>query len=84
MPLPVLTNSPRIDQLIHDGKLMLSIEDAVSLALENNLDIAVQQFTPWIAETDLLRAKAGGAVPWPGSHPERNLGGFSQPLVLIR
>ncbi|MGA8230021.1 MAG: hypothetical protein WB795_00965, partial [Candidatus Acidiferrales bacterium] len=45
VPLPVLTNSPRIDQLIHDGKLMLSIEDAVSLALENNLDIAVQQFT---------------------------------------
>jgi outer membrane protein len=57
---PVLTNSPRLDQLIQDGKLMLSLDDAVSLALENNLDIAVQRYVPWIAETDLLRAKAGG------------------------
>ncbi len=74
VPLPVLTNSPRIDQLIHDGKLMLSIEDAVSLALENNLDIAVQQFTPWIAETDLLRAKAGGAVHGLGATQNVTLG----------
>jgi outer membrane protein len=62
MDLPILTNSPRIDQLIQDGKLMLSLEDAVSLALENNLDIYLQRFTPWIAETDLLRAKAGGVA----------------------
>src|ERR1700691_548255 len=74
VPLPVLTNSPRLDQLIHDGKLMLSIEDAVSLALENNLDIAVQQFTPWIAETDLLRAKAGGAVHGLGATQNVTLG----------
>jgi outer membrane protein len=60
--LPQLTNSPRIDQLIQDGKLMLSLQDAISLALENNLDISVQRYNPWIAETDLLRAKAGGAV----------------------
>ena len=58
--LPILTNTPRIEQLIQDGKLMLSLEDAVSLALENNLNIYLQRFTPWIAETDLLRAKAGG------------------------
>jgi outer membrane protein len=59
---PMLTNSPRLDQLIQDGKLMLSLEDAISLALENNLDISVQRFTPWIAQTDLLRAKAGGVA----------------------
>jgi outer membrane protein len=59
---PTLTNSPRLDQLIQDGKLMLSLEDAISLALENNLDISVQRFTPWIAQTDLLRAKAGGVA----------------------
>ncbi len=57
---PALTNSPRLDQLIQDGKLMLSLDDAISLALENNLDIAVQRYVPWIAETDLLRTKAGG------------------------
>src|SRR6185437_1700428 len=41
---PVLTNSPRIDQLIHDGKLQISLQDAVELALENSLDIAVQRY----------------------------------------
>ncbi len=61
MPEPVLTNSPEIGQLIQDGKLMLSLEDAISLALENNLDISVQRFTPWLAQVNLLRTKAGGA-----------------------
>jgi outer membrane protein len=59
LPEPVLTNSPRIDQLIQSGKLMLSLEDAISLALENNMDIAVQRFTPWLDETALLRARSG-------------------------
>jgi outer membrane protein len=59
VPLPPLTNSPRIDQLIQESKLMLSLEDAVSLALENNLDIAVQRFTPWLDQANLLLAKSG-------------------------
>ena len=59
LPEPVMTNSPRIQQLIQGGKLMLSLEDAISLALENNLDIAVQRFVPWLDETELLRAKSG-------------------------
>jgi outer membrane protein TolC len=54
-----LANSPRVEQIIQDGKLMLSLEDAISLALENNLDISVQRFGPWIADTGVLRAKAG-------------------------
>lgn len=58
-PRPVLTNSPRIDQLIHGGKLELSLDDAISLALENNMDIAVQRFTPLLDETALLRARSG-------------------------
>ena len=57
---PNLVNSPRVDQLIHDGKLEISLADAVELALENSLDIAVQRYTPWIADTDILRTKAGG------------------------
>jgi len=60
IPAPVLTNSPKIDQLIHDGKLELTLQDAVELALENNMDIAVQRYNVWFAETDLLRTKAGG------------------------
>jgi len=60
MPEPMLTNSTRLDQLIQDGKLMLSLDDAISLALENNLNIFVQRFVPWIAETQMLKALAGG------------------------
>jgi len=60
IPQPMLTNSPRLDQLIQNGKLMLSLEDAISLALENNLNISVQKFLPWIAESQILKAKAGG------------------------
>ena len=62
LPEPMLTNAPSIDQLIHDGKLMLSLDDAISIALENNLDISLQRFTPWIAQTEMLRAKAGSVA----------------------
>jgi outer membrane protein len=73
VPVPALTNTPRLDQLIQDSKLMLSLDDAISIALENNLDIYVQRFTPWIAETQLLKAKAGG-VPQSGSSQQVLLG----------
>ena len=64
---PVLTNSPRLEQLVRDGKLELSLEDAVELALENNLDIAVQRYNPWIADTNVLRALGGGSAGNPFS-----------------
>jgi len=52
-------NSIRIEKLIHDGNLELTLADALALALENNLDIAVQRFIPEFSQTDLLRSKAG-------------------------
>jgi len=55
-----MSNSPRIDQLIQEGKLSLSLQDAVELALQNNLDIVVQRYNPWIADTGVLKAQAGG------------------------
>lgn len=55
----VLTNSPRIDQLISDGKLHISLQDAVELALENSLDIAVQRYYPWIADDSILKTSSG-------------------------
>jgi len=58
---PGLTNSPRVDQLIHDGKLELSLQEAVELALENNMDIVVQRYNPWFADTGILKAKSGGS-----------------------
>ena len=59
VPEPVITNSPRIDQLIHDGKLELTLQDAVELALENSMDIAVQRYYPWIADVSILKADSG-------------------------
>jgi outer membrane protein len=56
---PNLANTPRIDQLLRDGKLYISMNDAVALALENNLDIAIARYNLNIADTDIWRAKAG-------------------------
>ncbi len=55
-----LVNSPRIDTLIHDGKLYLSLKDSIALAIENNLDLAIARYNLPIANTDILRTKAGG------------------------
>src|SRR5437899_7898093 len=57
---PDLTNSPLLTQLIRDGKLYLSLNDAIRLALENNLDLAIARYNLPIANTDILRTKAGG------------------------
>src|ERR1051326_8552606 len=59
---PNLSNTARIDSLMHDGKLYLSLNDAIALALENNLDIAISRYTLNIADTDILRAKAGSSI----------------------
>src|SRR5580698_9926029 len=56
---PNLANTPRIDQLMRDGKLYISMNDAVALALENNLDIAIARYNLNIADTDVWRAKSG-------------------------
>jgi outer membrane protein len=62
LPPPNLANTPRMDSLMHDGKLYLSVDDAIALALENNLDIAIARYNLNIADTDVLRAKAGSAT----------------------
>ena len=59
---PNLSNTARIDQLMHNGKIMLSIDDAVALALENNLDMAISRYNLNIADLDVLRAKSGASI----------------------
>jgi hypothetical protein len=59
---PNLTNTPRLDQLMQNGKLMLSMNDAIALALENNLDIAISRYNLHIADTDVLRTRAGATL----------------------
>src|SRR5471032_2018259 len=61
IPAPVnLNNSPRLESLIRAGNLYLSLQDTIALALENNLDIELQRYTPQISDTNLLRTQAGG------------------------
>ena len=62
LPPPNLANTARIDQLLHDGKLYLSLDDAIALTLENNLDIAIARYNLNIADTDVLRAKSGANI----------------------
>ncbi|HEY7615793.1 MAG TPA: TolC family protein, partial [Terriglobales bacterium] len=62
VPAPNLTNTPRIEQLMQGGKLMLSLNDAIALALENNLDIAIARYNLPIADTDIMRANAGQSI----------------------
>src|SRR5580692_11767289 len=59
---PNLANSARIDAVMRGGKIYLSLNHAIALALENNLDIAIARYTLNIADTDVLRAKAGAAI----------------------
>src|SRR5438445_3075259 len=56
---PNLANTPRIEQLMQNGKLMLSMDDAIALAMENNLDIAIARYNLNIADTDIMLANAG-------------------------
>lgn len=62
IPPPNLSNTKRIDTLIQNGRIMLSLDDAVALTLENNLDIELARYNLNIADTDVLRAKAGSNV----------------------
>ena len=60
VPKPNLSNSQRLQQLMRDGKLYISLQDAIDLALENNLDLAIARYNLAIADTDIQRTKAGG------------------------
>src|SRR5947209_9508821 len=55
-----LNNAPRLESLIQNGKLYLSLTDAIALALENNLDLAIARYNLPIADTDILRTRGGG------------------------
>jgi outer membrane protein len=57
-----LANSGRIEALIRGGRIYLSLQDAIALALENNLDIELQRYALRSVNADLLRASTGSTV----------------------
>lgn len=61
VPPPAFTNAPKLEDLIKNGKLVLSLDDAIAIAVSDNLDIAVARYNLPIADTDILRTKSGGA-----------------------
>jgi outer membrane protein TolC len=81
-PAPRLSNTPRLDDLLRDGKIYLSLSDAVTLALENNYDIAIARINLDIADTDLLRATAGASLRGvPTGIVANTLGGSSSTIT---
>ena len=79
---PRLDNTPRLDQLLQDGKIYLSLADAVTLALENNYDIAIARINLDIADTDILRTKAGSSLRGVSTGLVQNtLGGTTQTIL---
>jgi outer membrane protein TolC len=75
-------NSVRLTDLVKDGKIYLSLSDALALALENNFDIAIARYNLDIADTDLLRAKAGAGLRGVNSGVVANtLGGSSSTMA---
>jgi outer membrane protein len=57
-----LSNTPRLESLIRAGNLYLSAQDVIALALENNVDIAIQRYGPYLAREVVRRAQGGGAL----------------------
>jgi outer membrane protein len=58
-----LANSPRLSELVRAGTLYLTVQDAIALALENNIDIEVARYNPLISAWNVTRSEAGGTLP---------------------
>jgi len=74
----------RLQSLIRDGKLYLTLQDAIALALENNLDVQTERYDLVLAQTDEVRAKGGGnlrGIDYTVAEPPNGVGGPGSPLL---
>lgn len=80
-------NSARIESLLRAGKLYLSLQDAIALALENSLDVELQRYGPAVAESDLLRARGGASslrgISYSVNLPPQGIGGPASPILNV-
>lgn len=82
---PGMSDSARVESLIRDGKLYLSLQDAIALALENNLDLELERYGLRMGNTDTVRAQGGGllrGVPLTVNEAPAGLGGPSGSPLL--
>src|SRR5579872_425452 len=80
-------NSPRVHDLLRSGNLYLSLQDALALAIENNLDIELQRYTIPTGDTELLRTRGGGVVRglnYTLAEAPTGVGGPLSPLAVNR
>jgi len=79
-------NPQRLTSLIREGKLYLTVRDAIALAIENNLDVEIERFNLGLAETDRRRAAGGGnlrGIDFTVQAPPNGVGGPGSPLLNI-
>jgi outer membrane protein len=83
IPKASFENSVRLADLVKDGKIYLSLSDALALAIENNYDIAIARYNLDIADTDILRAKSGAPILFgaPSGLVTGTLGGSTSTLT---
>ncbi len=82
IPMASFTNSVRLADLVRNGKIYLSLSDAIALAIENNYDIAIARYDLDIADTDILRARSGAEpLGAPSSLLTGTLGGSTSTLT---
>lgn len=77
-------NGARLNSLVKDGKLYLTLHDAIALAIEDNLDVEVERYNIVLADTDIARAKGGGnlrGIDYTVQEPENGVGGPGSPLL---
>jgi len=77
-------NAARMDGLIRNGKLYLTLQDAIALALENNLDVEAERYNITLARTDVVRAQGGGStrgIDYTAQLPQNGVGGPGSPLL---
>jgi outer membrane protein len=77
-------DATRLNTLIRDGKLFLTLNDAIALALENNLDVEAERYNIVLAQTDLTRAAGGGnlrGIDYTVQQPPNGVGGPGSPLL---
>ena len=76
--------SSRLIPLIRDGKLYLSLHDALALVIENNLEVQVERYNLQLAESDIVRAAGGGGtrgIDYNISESPAGIGGPGSPLL---
>jgi len=76
-------NSVRLGDMVKDGKIYLSLSDAIALTLENNYDLAIARYDLSIADTDILRTQTGAsALGVPSGLVTNTLGGSAGGATL--